>query len=50
MKRDAPDEETSDVLEAANAAAKRVASKWDIGGGGEDDPARHHASTLGDRQ
>ena len=36
MKRDAPDEETSDVLEAANAAAKRVASKWDIGGGGEE--------------
>ena len=31
MKRDAPDEETDgSVLEAANAAAKRVASKWDI--------------------
>jgi len=37
MKRDAPDEETDgSVLEAANAAAKRVASKWDIGGGGEE--------------
>ena len=37
MKRDAPDEETDgSVLEAANAAAKRVASKWDIGAGGEE--------------
>ena len=40
MKRDAPDEETDgSVLEAANAAAKRVASKWDIGAPAEGEAA-----------
>ena len=39
MKRDAPDDAPTDALDLANAAAKRVASKWDIGGTGEEAPA-----------